>query len=144
MWRTCWDFRSQFWASSGHSSRLPLKPRFRAIQRYKNYPLRAKIEVQRFSRPFCGSVGAKCASAHMMRSNTKIQINSANSDLILQAHSVCQSLTLALALTHHHHTLPTHTAWRCCCRCRWALLDRDVSAAVSVQYKYKGSGALKM
>ena len=86
VWRTCWDFRSQFWASSGHSSRLPLKPRFRAIQRYKNYPLRAKIEVQRFSRPFCGSVDAKCASAHMMRSNTKIQINSANSDLILQAH----------------------------------------------------------
>ena len=94
MWRTCWDFRSQFWASSGHSSRLPLKPRFRAIQRYKNYPLRAKIEVQRFSRPFCGSVGAKCASAHMMRSNTKIQINSANSDLILQAHYVITCITV--------------------------------------------------
>ena len=96
MWRTCWDFRSQFWASSGHSSRLPLKPRFRAIQRYKNYPLRAKIEVQRFSRPFCGSVGAKCASAHMMRSNTKIQINSANSDLILQAHFHCAPITITI------------------------------------------------
>ena len=33
-------------------------------------------------------MGAKCASAHMMRSNTKIQTNSANSDLILQAHFV--------------------------------------------------------
>ena len=74
--RTCRDFRSQFWANSGHSSRHPLKLQFRAIQRNENYPLRAKIEVPRFSRPFCGSVGAKCASAHLMRSDTKIQINS--------------------------------------------------------------------
>ena len=116
MWRTCWDFRSQFWASSGHSSRLPLKPRFRAIQRYKNYPLRAKIEVQRFSRPFCGSVGAKCASAHMMRSNTKIQINSANSDLILQAHlNQCPLLFGALS-KGETFCVRSHTVksiWKC-------------------------------
>ena len=38
-------------------------------------------------------MGAKCASAHMVRSITKIQINSANSDLILQAHTGKQQET---------------------------------------------------
>ena len=52
-------------------------------------------------------MGAECARAHMMRSNTKIQINSANSDLILQAH-----LEITKGVIHRVTRGTSHTAYR--------------------------------
>ena len=36
------------------------------------------------------SMGAECANAHMVRCDTKIQVNSANHDLILHTHKRCR------------------------------------------------------
>ena len=48
-----------------------------AVQDFGTGPCRLACHA---IRSFCSSMGAECASAHMMRNNTKIQINSANSD----------------------------------------------------------------
>ena len=80
--RTFCNFPGRICPLSAHGSRHAVKHTLTD----KTCPLGAKIQVPSFWRPFCSSMGARCASAHMMRSNTKIQINSANSDLILQAH----------------------------------------------------------